>query len=240
MKRCVFAGLVLAVALPAAAESPCPPPPAEPAADGPIRPGMLHIVPVDHGEVYACWVRQARERWRRGRMGEAEAAFRRALAAVPDGTEALLGLAALALERRRPERARRLYRQVLRHHPDHPLALAGLAMVAGRDRPRLRAALEGLIRRHRDRAPLHYALANLYVREGDWRQAQRSYFEALRLDPDQPDYAYDLAVSLDHLGKYRLAARFYRKALQLARLRRPRFDPAAARRRLAQLEEALP
>ncbi len=240
MRRLVSVLLMSSIA--AAAEVPsCPAPPsAGTAVDGPIRPGMLRIVPVDHGEVYACWVRRGRERWRQGRPTEAEEAFRRALAAVPDGTEALLGLAALALERRRPERARRLYRRVLVHHPGHPLALAGLALVAGRERPRLRAALEHLLRRHREQAPLHYALANLYAQEGDWRRAQRRYFEAFRLDPDQPDYAYDLAVSLDHLGKYRLAAGFYRKALQLARVRRPRFDPAVVSRRLAQLEEALP
>ena len=50
------------------------------------------------------------------------------------------------------------------------------------------------------------------------------------------DIAYNLAVSLDHLGQSRVAAGFYRRALEAARGRTAQFDPAAAARRIAEID----
>ena len=81
-----------------------------------------------------------------------------------------------------------------------------------------------------------YTLGNLYADQSLWAQAQQAYFQAHHLEPDNPDYAYNLAVGLEHLSQPGLAARFYRRALELASHRNQiSFDPARARERIAAL-----
>ena len=70
---------------------------------------------------------------------------------------------------------------------------------------------------------------------GLW-QAQQAYFQAYHLEPANPDYAYNVAVGLDHLGQRKLALEFYRRAEQLALQRgRSNFEPAHARERINKL-----
>ena len=83
---------------------------------------------------------------------------------------------------------------------------------------------------------MHFTLGNLYASQRHWQQAQAAYYEAHRLDPGSGDIAYNLAVSLDHLGQSRVAAGFYRRALEAARGRAAQFDPAAAARRIAEID----
>jgi tetratricopeptide (TPR) repeat protein len=83
---------------------------------------------------------------------------------------------------------------------------------------------------------LHFVLGNLYSDQGLWSQAQHSYFQAHHLEPDNPDYAYNLAVGLDHLGQTKLALQFYRRAEELATIKgHANFDPANARQRIGKL-----
>ena len=49
------------------------------------------------------------------------------------------------------------------------------------------------------------------------------------------DILYNLAVSLDHMRQTRLAADFYRRAVESAQAQPTQFDPASARRRLAEI-----
>ena len=73
----------------------------------------------------AAWRRLAGRLARRGRLDEAEDAFRRALAAAPDDPETLLRFASFLgdLRGRVPE-ARRLLRRFLEVAPRHPAAPA--------------------------------------------------------------------------------------------------------------------
>jgi tetratricopeptide (TPR) repeat protein len=69
-----------------------------------------------------------------------------------------------------------------------------------------------------------------------WSQAQQAYFHALQFQPDNPDYAYNLAVGLEHLGQTRPALEYYRKALDLSfRNGRANFDQELAIERVGQL-----
>ncbi|HKX38397.1 MAG TPA: tetratricopeptide repeat protein, partial [Burkholderiales bacterium] len=54
-------------------------------------------------------------------------------------------------------------------------------------------------------------------------------------EPDNADFAYNLAVSLDHLRQPKLALEYYQRAIALAKARGARFDIAAAESRVAQL-----
>jgi tetratricopeptide (TPR) repeat protein len=73
------------------------------------------------------------------------------------------------------------------------------------------------------------------VQQRRWADAQQSYFKAAASDPDNPDYAYNLAVSLEHLRQPGPALDYYRRALSLAYKRNASFDPSAVRERAQQL-----
>lgn len=66
-----------------------------------------------------------------------------------------------------------------------------------------------------DDANLHVALGNLYAEQNQWPAAQQAYFEAYSLNKTT-DNAYNLAVSLDQMGKPKLALPYYIRALEQA------------------------
>ena len=85
-------------------------------------------------------------------------------------------------------------------------------------------------------AELNFTLGNLYARQRRWAEAQQAYFNAVAADADNPDYLFNLAVSLDQLRKPRPAAQHYRLALEAAARRPAAFDGEQVRRRLAELQ----
>ena len=68
-----------------------------------------------------------------------------------------------------------------------------------------------------------------------WPEAQQAYFKAYSAEPENPDFAYNLGVSLDHVGQPKLALEYYRRALSLAQQRSSSFDQTLARSRVQQL-----
>jgi tetratricopeptide (TPR) repeat protein len=82
---------------------------------------------------------------------------------------------------------------------------------------------------------LYFTLGNQLAQQARWSEAQREYFKAFAADPDNADFAYNLAVSLDHLRHSKLALEYYRRAIALAEKRGASFDLTAARNRAAQL-----
>lgn len=124
--------------------------------------------------------------------------------------------------------------------PENPVALAGLsnanpATVGAGEESRLR----NLIAAQPKAAALHFALGNLFAAERRWNEAQQEYFEAYSLQPENPDYRFNLAISLDRLGQYALARRFYLEASDISRGSPAAFDPAAAQARAEALAAEL-
>lgn len=170
-----------------------------------------------------------------GRIDEAAQAYEKLRVTDPDNPDVLLGLAVLAEQRGEREEAARLYARVLESDPRNAYAQAALIALIGMQEP---AAAEARLRALIARQPaayLHFALGNLLAAQGRWSEAQAAYFEAQRLEPDAADYAFNLAVSLDHLGQARAAADYYQRALQLRQAGGGHFDPAQAVNRLQQL-----
>ncbi|MPN55938.1 hypothetical protein SDC9_203622 [bioreactor metagenome] len=85
-------------------------------------------------------------------------------------------------------------------------------------------------------APLLFALGNLYARQARWSEAQQAYFQAYAADPENPDFIFNVAVSLDHLRKSKLAAQYYQMALTAGESRAAGFDRNQVRSRLAELQ----
>jgi tetratricopeptide (TPR) repeat protein/uncharacterized protein YjbI with pentapeptide repeats len=158
-------------------------------------------------------------------LGDAYAAyqagdFERALGLYTDATrlepqnrDALLGLAAIHVRQGRLDQAIDNYREVLLANPKDSVALTSLISVINVDPAAGETEIKKLLSEQPKSAHLHFALGNMYGSQKRWQEAQTAYFEALKHKPDDPNYAYNLAVSLEHIEKPRVAATFYRRAL---------------------------
>lgn len=182
-------------------------------------------------------VSQGYDALKRGDDAAARKFYETALAADATNLDAHLGLATAAARMGEREIAVRHYRRTLALDPKNASAIAGLAALADFSRPEaLEVQLRADITRYPQSPALHFTLGNLYASQSRWTEAQAAYFEAYRLDPDSADLAYNLAVSLDHLGQARLAADFYQRALAAARQQAAQFDKGQVARRVAELK----
>jgi tetratricopeptide (TPR) repeat protein len=171
-----------------------------------------------------------------GQLDQARRDYGQVAAAEPKNVDALLGLAAIAGRIGDNEDATRRYLQVLEIEPRHALAQAGLIALLGRADP---AAAESKLRHLISLEPsayLYFVLGNLYADQSQWAAAQQAYFQAHNLDPGNPDYAYNLAVGLEHVSQPKLALGYYRRAVQLASARgRANFNISQAQERIGSL-----
>jgi tetratricopeptide (TPR) repeat protein len=169
-----------------------------------------------------------------GRLDEAQALYQQR-ANAGHNADALLGLAAVAQARGQTAEAIRLYQAVLEITPRNAIAQAALIDTLGTTDP---VAAESRIKNMIARDPsgfLFYALGNLHADQKRWSDAERAYFDAHQLEPGNADYAFNLAVSLDHLKQADAAARYYETALKLAGPA-TRFDRALAESRVQLLK----
>jgi tetratricopeptide (TPR) repeat protein len=174
---------------------------------------------------------------RAGDLATAQRDYAAAVDAEPSNIDALLGLATVEARSARPEAAVVLYRRALEVDPRNATALAALATLAEPIRAEsLEQRLVSELAQNPRSAALNFMLGNLYAGQALWAQAQASYFEAHRLDPGNPDILHNLAVSLDRMGQPKVAATYYRKALEAARVQATQFDAAAVTRRLGEIE----
>jgi Flp pilus assembly protein TadD len=174
-----------------------------------------------------------------GNLEAAREHYNRALEADNTNRDALLGLATIASRTGRRDIAENMYRRVLELQPRDPYATAQLtALHDSADAAGAESRVKSLLANQREpasAAPLQFALGNQMAAQGRWAEAQQAYFTAYSAESDNPDYCYNLAVSLDQLRQTRLAQDFYSKAIALSSNRRAGFDPARAKARLEQL-----
>jgi tetratricopeptide (TPR) repeat protein len=162
--------------------------------------------------------------------------YRRALDTEPENHDALLGVAAVSIQQNQSDTARDIYIKLLEKDPRDPHAHAGLANIAQTNGSELsETRLKQLIEFRPDDAHLQFALGNLYVQKQSWPEAQQAFFNAWKGDSKNPDYAYNLAVSLDQLGKHEEAKTFYEDSLKLAAGKNISFSTDAVRSRLVYL-----
>ena len=107
------------------------------------------------------------------------------------------------------------------------MAATGIMSLQGYTDPVKNESLIKLMLRDQPEAAfLHFASGNNYASQSRWPEAQQAFFEAYRLQPDNPDYVYNLAVSLDQIGQSRPALDYYSKALELADTTQVSFNTA--------------
>lgn len=152
----------------------------------------------------------------RGDDAAAQQAYRQALQADVRNIDALLGMAAIAARQNRQQDAIGWYQQVLQVEPRNGMAQAALLELQGQADPlSSETKIKNLISQQPQAAYLHAALGTHYAEQGQWALAQQSYFQAHHLDVANPEYAFNLAVSLDQLGKSSLALQYYQQTQAL-------------------------
>jgi len=152
-----------------------------------------------------------------GDDSNAQRLYRQVLQNDVHNIDALLGMAAIASRQGRNDDAAGWYAKVLEQEPRNSLAQAALIGLNGQADPTDgETRLKTLLAQQPEAAHLHAALGNLYAEQNQWTSAQRAYFQAHRYAPNSPEYAFNLAVSLDHLGKSVLALQYYLRAQELS------------------------
>lgn len=171
-----------------------------------------------------------------GDMDQARALYARRVQADPLSLDAQLGLATVAARSGDRALANRHYRDALAIDPRNEIAIAGLLAIAGEGSlASFETQLRTLLSQNPGAASLQFSLGNLLASQNRWVEAQQAYFEAYRLNGNVADHAYNLAVSLDHLGQSRLAREYYQKSLALQVRTRGQFDSAAVAKRVQEL-----
>ena len=171
-------------------------------------------------------------------MSTAKRWYEQALALDRNSADALVGLATISSRNDQPLQAERLYRRALEVDPNEPGARAGLIALRRLVDPTAQeSALRSMIAGENATVANHVALGNLLAAQGRWPEAQQSYFQATSAEPNHPDYAFNLAVSLDRMRQGSAAIGAYRRAIELANARPARFHVAQVQTRLAELEE---
>ena len=162
-------------------------------------------------------INQAYQEYVAGNYDLARQAYRHVLKDLPESRDALLGLAAISIRSGHMREAYANYLEVLRLFPGDSFAEAALINLKhDGDQIKNESILKTFIQKEPDNSFLHYSLGRLYAEQTRWSEAQQSFFDAYRIEDPNPDYAFNLAVSLDHIGQQQSAIDYYRAALELA------------------------
>jgi tetratricopeptide (TPR) repeat protein len=181
---------------------------------------------------------RAYDAYQRGDLAAARQDYHEALKLDPKNRDALLGLATIAARNGEFNEAEARYLRLLEADPRDSHAMAGLIALRGQADPmQSESRLKGMIANQPEAGYLHFALGNQMAAQARWAEAQESYFKAVGSDPDSPDYAYNLAVSLDHLRQTKPALEYYQKALALGGTRPSTFDRNRAAARIRELQQ---
>ena len=170
----------------------------------------------------------------------AEQYYKKVLQNESRNIDAWLGLAVIAQRQNRIDESIRCYNKVLALEPNNAIAMSNLlnrhflepqALGVDGDASEatknsasdgglensvaIESRLKILIALQPQNANLQAALGDVYADKNQWDLAQQAYFEAYRLVPNNADYSFNLAASLDQMGQEKLALTYYKQALNL-------------------------
>lgn len=184
-----------------------------------------------------------------GQIEAAEKEFRSIVETHPWADTALTALAQIAALRREPVQARYLLRQAIEINPHNRTAkVLSLALSPEHDPQlqqdkflrllRLNPHDEGDETPSQEHALIHFQTGLTQGHQARWHQAAEAFRHVLHYFPNHPDVTFNLAVSLDQLGRQSEAVALYRQAILQAG-QTPHLTTFAigdARARLAELE----
>lgn len=174
-----------------------------------------------------------------GNLEMAQQQYQKFLRQEPHSRDALLGLAAIAAKQQQLGQAGAYYNKLLELDPADPDAIAGLTGVQGQADPvQSESRLKKMLLQNPQAGALYFTLGNLYSQQSRWADAQQAYFRAYSCTPGNADYAFNLAISLEHLNQGKLALDYYQRALALSQSGPANFDKISVQNRAKELQQS--
>lgn len=162
--------------------------------------------------------------------------YNKVLHELPHNRDALLGLAVINELLGDTSLAYAYYLRALKYYPQNGVVEAALINLQGKGDPiKKENILRALLKQQPDNSFLYYSLGELYAKQQRWSEAQRAFFNAYSKESASPDYAYNLAVSLDHIQQYNAAITYYKVSLENAKYAPFIFDKEQVASRVATL-----
>jgi tetratricopeptide (TPR) repeat protein len=174
----------------------------------------LHITSNSQYRQTDLWLHEAYAAYRIGDNARALSLYNQVIEVDADNRNALLARAAIHMQEGNIDAAIRDYQALLLANPKDSLAMSSLLAVSTYSPQETESQLKLMIREEPDSPYLNFALANAYGAQNRWQEAQRHYFMALQNNPNDPNYAYNLAVSLEHIAQPQSAITYYQRALE--------------------------
>ena len=165
-------------------------------------------------------------------FSQAREAYSQVLTSNPTQRDALLGIAYAHQALGNTDQALSTLRRLVELYPRDSDGMSALYLIGGGDLVAEETRFKQLLDRSEYPAAVHYTLGVIYFEQRRFGEAERAFSRASSLSPAQPDYAYNLALALDQLGRSRDAARQYVVALNLANQTSAVFSRDLARARL--------
>jgi Flp pilus assembly protein TadD len=201
-----------------------------------IEPALIQISKTSSPDQHSMAITRAYAAYVANRYTDAEAAYKEVLAEMPENRDALLGLGAIAMRNGDHELAYNHYLHLLDLNPSDSVALTALVNLSVKNDPvKSESTIKFLLNKNPKAAYLYFTLGNIYSSQLRWAEAQQAYFNAYSLESGNPDYALNLAVSLDHIGQFKTALEYYNVALGLADLNMPGFNTTSVISRIQAL-----
>ncbi|MFK5947703.1 MAG: tetratricopeptide repeat protein, partial [Methylococcales bacterium] len=180
---------------------------------------------------------KAYKAYRNNDLANAELLYKQILRKQPSNIDALLGLGTVAEQYGYVQRAQVLFEKVLRLDGNQTIARNALIRLQKSQTPsETESRYKILQQKFPDNTQVYASLANLYASQQRWQEAQQAYFSAIEHSPNNADFHFNLAISLEHLRKKNIALRYYRQALQLAQNTPASFDKSVVEHRIQQLQ----
>ena len=173
----------------------------------------LEIISSNQVEQKDLWLREAYNAYKSGNYNLAMTRYNQVLEVDRGNRNALLARAAINVQNGNSNAAIKDYQTLLLRNPKDSLAMTSLIAVANYSPRESETQLKLMIRDEPDSPYLNFALANAYSVQNRWQEAQGHYFKALENNPGDPNYAYNLAVSLEHIAQPQVAVSYYQRAL---------------------------
>lgn len=145
-----------------------------------------------------------------GQYESAIALYKSALARQPDGRNALFGLATSYHRNGQKTQAKTYYSRLLTLYPYDTEGQNNFLTLVAEEAPQdALKELDELARANPSYGAIFAQKAMIYLKQGDDRNAIKNLYQAVKLEPDNNNYKYNLAVLFDKNGYYQNAALLY-------------------------------
>ncbi len=150
-----------------------------------------------------------------GQLEVATMLYRKALAVDNQNTNIQYSLATVYHKLNDLSQAKKYYNQVLSANPKYFKALNNLLGLLGQENPsKALQNLHELAKINPSYSPLQAQIGMILVNQGDYPTAEKHLRKAVMLDPNVPQYKYNLAVLYDRTKKDKLALQLYKSLSQ--------------------------